>query len=180
MNSPAPITLEDADTVLAIISLGANLPSEFGSPRVVVEQALLALQLLSETPVQRSSCYLTAALDCPPDAPDFINAIALLRVSRSLDAASLLCELHRIEANFGRQRGTGLNQPRSLDLDLISFGTVESQESTLRLPHPRAHERRFVLAPLAELAPGLRLPGHARTVSELLALLGEDQVLRRL
>lgn len=180
MSSPASITLEDADSVLAVISLGANEPSDRGSPQATVERALDALKELSNSPVQCSSCYLTAPVDSPPDAPDFVNAIALLRVPRTLPARDLLTALHRIEANFGRKRGSTANEPRTLDLDLICFGNQQIQSAWLCLPHPRAHLRRFVLAPLAELAPSLQLPGHGESVSEQLAALGQTQGLRRL
>lgn len=180
MSSPANITLEDADSVLAVISLGANQTSAFGSPRETVEKALELLQELTAAPLQRSSCYLTAALDSAPDAPDFVNAAALLRFPRSLPPRDLLVALHRLEADFGRQRGDTMNLPRTLDLDLICLGHHQSQDIALTLPHPRAHLRRFVLAPLVELAPSLQLPGHAKTVSEQLAALGAAQDARRL
>ncbi len=96
--------------------------------------------------------------------PDFINAVVeLLAVS---PAPTLLDQLFAIEERFGRQRSVK-NAPRTLDLDLLLYGEELSQNPQLTLPHPRLHERAFVLAPLAEIAPSLSIPGHG-SVGELL------------
>jgi len=83
-----------------------------------------------------------------------------------------------LEARLGRTRSGLANAPRAIDLDLIAFGTETRTTPTLVLPHPRAHERVFVLAPLAEIAPGLVLPGQQQTVSGLLATLGQLEVTK--
>ncbi len=93
---------------------------------------------------------------------------------------SLLEKLQALEIEFGRRRKHVLNEPRPLDLDLIAFGAEIRATSALILPHPRAHQRRFVLAPLAEIAPELVLPGQTRTVRELLASLSSGEVVTRL
>jgi 2-amino-4-hydroxy-6-hydroxymethyldihydropteridine diphosphokinase len=85
-----------------------------------------------------------------------------------------------LEKEFGRQPKSILNQPRPLDLDLIAFGNETWNTPELILPHPRAHQRQFVLQPLAEIAPEFILPGQGRTVAELLAALATDETLTRL
>lgn len=93
---------------------------------------------------------------------------------------SLLQELHALEQEFGRQPKKVINESRPLDLDLIAFGQQTREGEVLTLPHPRAHMRRFVLEPLAEIAPDLILPGQERTVTDLLAGLQSSERLERL
>jgi 2-amino-4-hydroxy-6-hydroxymethyldihydropteridine diphosphokinase len=88
--------------------------------------------------------------------------------------------LQQIEREFGRQPKKVVNEPRPLDLDLLIFGDEVRSSRELKLPHPRVHERRFVLQPLAELAPGLVLPGQTKTVSQLLSELPPDPGMKRL
>ena len=164
---------------IAVISLGSNLGfagaagvagtpgADLRDPERLLRLALQELQALSALPLTTSSFYRTAPIDCPPGAQDFINAIALLRVARELTADKLLEHLHLIETRFGRQRDGIRNQPRTLDLDLISFGALQCAGPRLILPHPRAHQRLFVMAPLAEVAPDLKLPGQALTAAQL-------------
>ena len=93
---------------------------------------------------------------------------------------SLLEKLQALEVQFGRQPKVVMNESRPLDLDLIAFGDEQRQGVQLTLPHPRFHERRFVLEPMAEIAPGAILPGQTATVAELLARLDTDEKLTRL
>ena len=88
---------------------------------------------------------------------------------------SLLAKLQALEKEFGRKPKKVLNEPRPLDLDLIAFGNQTRAAKELTLPHPRAHQRRFVLQPLSEIAPNLILPGQAKTVAQLLAKLSPDE-----
>ena len=97
-----------------------------------------------------------------------------------LTPESLLVELQALEREFGRQPKLVLNEARPLDLDLIAWGNEVRNTPTLTLPHPRAHQRRFVLQPLSELVPDLVLPGQTQTVAALLAGLRSDEVLERL
>jgi 2-amino-4-hydroxy-6-hydroxymethyldihydropteridine diphosphokinase len=99
------------------------------------------------------------------DQPDFINAVA--KVQTGLSPRELLNALHAIENRHGRRRSVR-NAPRTLDLDLLSYGELVVHEEGLTLPHPRMRERAFVLLPLAEIAPDLSLPGNA-SVAQLLA-----------
>ena len=93
---------------------------------------------------------------------------------------SLLAKLQALEKEFGRRPKTVLNEPRPLDLDLIAFGSETRASKELTLPHPRAHERRFVLQPLSEIAPDLILPGQSQSVAGLLERLPPDPSMRKL
>lgn len=158
----------------AVIALGSNQ----GDSPALLQRAIQCLQELSNEPLRASSFYRTAPMDCPAGSPDFVNAVALLVPQPHETPVSLLQHLHEIEANFGRERGGTRNAPRPLDLDLISFGEARIETEALTLPHPRAHLRRFVLEPLVELAPDLKLPGFDQTVSKQLAGLPSEGVSR--
>jgi len=172
--------LEPPSSAAAPLRVFVALGSNLGDSRAILQQALDRLQTLSTTPLRRSSFWLTAPIDCPPGSPSFINAVAELQPPLLETPDTLLAKLQSIEAEFGRRPKTVLNEPRPLDLDLIAFGDQVRQTPRLILPHPRAAQRRFVLAPLAELAPELRLPGNAKTVRQLLEALGSDQPIQRL
>jgi 2-amino-4-hydroxy-6-hydroxymethyldihydropteridine diphosphokinase len=150
------------------VALGANL----GDPIATVMAAIAALRELPETAfVAASSLYRTAPVGLKHQ-PDFINAV--VELNAVVPAPTLLDMLFAIEARFGRQRSVR-NAPRSLDLDLLLYGEERRADPVLSLPHPRMHERAFVLAPLAELAPGLTIPGHG-PVPELLARCADQPV----
>lgn len=110
----------------------------------------------------------------------FINAAVAFEAEADETPESLLQKLQALEKEFGRQPKQVPNEPRPLDLDLIAFGTEVRATPTLTLPHPRAHLRRFVLAPLAEVAPDFVLPGQRKTIRQLLESLPPDPSLRRL
>ena len=138
---------------LALVALGANL----AEPAVQVRAALAALSRLSGARLLRaSSLYRTAPVGYA-DQPDFINAVCL--VDTTLSAQALLAALHDIEAAFGRERSFR-NAPRTLDLDIIDYAHCRHSSDALTLPHPRAHERSFVMLPLAEIAPDYALGSH--------------------
>lgn len=150
------------------IALGANL----GDPVATVKAAILALRQLPHTRfVAASSLYRTAPVGLRHQ-PDFINAVVALDVVSP--APTLLDDLFDIEARFGRSRSVK-NAPRTLDLDLLLYGDDMSDDPLLTLPHPRLHERAFVLAPLAEIAPDLFIPGRG-AVRELLARCADQQI----
>jgi 2-amino-4-hydroxy-6-hydroxymethyldihydropteridine diphosphokinase len=156
--------------VLAYVGVGANLER----PRVQVEQGIDALGGLSGTQVvARSSLYASAPVDAP--GPEYVNAVVALRTALAADA--LLQALHAIEARFGRERSTR-NAPRSLDLDLLLYGDLHSDEPSLRLPHPRLHQRAFVLRPLLEIAPQLAVSGLGSLSAYLEHV--QDQPIRRI
>jgi 2-amino-4-hydroxy-6-hydroxymethyldihydropteridine diphosphokinase len=153
----------------AFVALGSNL----GDRAEHLEAALREMAVLPATAlVARSSFYETAPFEA--DGGDYLNAVAQLRTA--LDAPSLLRELQAIEALHGRERPY-LNAPRTLDLDLLLHGDTRHAAPELTLPHPRLHERAFVLLPLAEIAPALRVPGHGR-VEDLLRVIGAQRVAR--
>ncbi len=163
------------------IALGANL----GDPVATVTAAINALRELPLTRfVAASSLYRTAPVGLRHQ-PDFINAVVeLVAVSPkgtsfgAPSAPTLLEELFGIEARFGRLRSVK-NAPRTLDLDLLLYGAEVSDDPQLTLPHPRLHERAFVLAPLAEIAPQLLIPGRGR-VADLLLQCADQRIERML
>ena len=137
---------------IAFVGIGSNL----ADPRKQVEEALQELDRLPHTRVvRRSSLYRTAPVG-HLDQPDFINAVAQLETGIAADR--LLAELQNIESHHGRLRSFA-NAPRTLDLDLLVFGNLEMQTENLTLPHPRMHERTFVLKPLIEISADFEIPG---------------------
>ena len=160
----------------AFVALGANL----GDARGTVIRAMRALEILSDGPLIRSALWETEPVDCPPASPKFVNAVIGLTPLKNETPESLLVKLQQLEREFGRQPKTVLNEARALDLDLIAFGSQIRRTNQLVLPHPRAHERRFVLKPLSEIAPGLVLPGQNKSVTQLLAQLPPDQSIRKM
>lgn len=151
----------------AIVALGANLPGRSGSPESAVREAMHRLAELSERAPLCSSLWCSRPVDCPPGSPDFVNAVVALYPRAGTSPLGLLAQLQALEREFGRQHGAGRNAPRVLDLDLIAWGEQRSTTAELELPHPRAHERAFVLLPLVEVAPDLVLPGQRQPVRVL-------------
>ena len=148
---------------LACIGLGANL----GDAKAALHAALGALAQLPGTTLRRaSSIYRSTPVDS--SGPDYLNAVAL--VETRLAPLVLLAELQRIELAHGRERPYH-NAPRTLDLDLLLYGEQRIESATLTVPHPRLHERAFVLRPLAEIAPELVVPsrGQVRNLLESVA-----------
>ena len=142
----------------AVISLGANI----GDPKANLD---LAIGLLREaTEVIAVSTYLQTKPVGGPEQPDYLNAVAI--VESELPAKDLLAVLHGIETAMGRTREIHWG-PRVIDLDLIQYGGLLVNDEKLTLPHPRAHERRFVLAPWFEIEPEAVLLTHGR-ISDLL------------
>src|SRR5258706_6756595 len=159
----------------AFVALGSNL----GDSSNILRRAVRKLEDLSIEPVVRSSFWKTTPVDCPPGSPLFLNAVVALLPDRTATPEHLLSKLKAIEIEFGRQQKSVLNEPRPLDLDLIAFGLEVRDSATITVPHPRAHRRRFVLQPLAELAPDLILPNQQLTVRELVQQLDSaDTVVR--
>ena len=151
----------------ALIALGGNLDS----PRERVLGAFDALNALPGTRlVSRSGLYLSAPISDIPQ-PDYINAVA--RIDTNLPPFELLDALLGIEAANGRRRDS-LNAPRTLDLDLLMYGDTTMADPRLRLPHPRLHQRLFVLLPLLEIAPDCVIPGIGRADGCLNALSGQS------
>jgi 2-amino-4-hydroxy-6-hydroxymethyldihydropteridine diphosphokinase len=137
---------------VAYVGLGANV----GDPRRQIETAITELRMLPDTRVTvASSLYRSAPLGYS-DQPDFLNAVVQLDTGLSPEA--LLDRLRDIEDRHGRERPFA-NAPRTLDLDLLLYGDRVVDTPGLVLPHPRMHERAFVLQPLTEIAPDIAIPG---------------------
>jgi len=142
----------------AVVALGANI----GNPREQIELALTMLRAATEV-IAVSSLHATKPVGGPAQ-PDYINAVCILE--SELPAADLLSLLHGIEKTLGRERQERWG-PRTIDLDLIQYGGLLSSAEELELPHPRAHERRFVLQPWSEIEPDAILLTHGK-ISHLL------------
>ncbi len=155
-----PSTTDAARPVQAFVGLGANL----GDARATLHAALNALALLPHTTLrQSSSLYRSTPIES--SGPDYLNAVVLLETR--LAPHELLAELQGIEAAHGRERPYP-NAPRTLDLDLLLYGEQCIDSATLTVPHPRLHERAFVLRPLAEIAADALVPGVGRVRDLLL------------
>jgi 2-amino-4-hydroxy-6-hydroxymethyldihydropteridine diphosphokinase len=152
---------------LAYVGIGSNQDD----PRA---QVLLALEELDRLPhtrvVKKSALYRSAPVGYAAQ-PDFVNAVAELETA--LPAERLLAELQGIECRHGRRRSFA-NAPRTLDLDLLLFGSLSMATDKLAVPHPRMHERAFVLRPLVEIAPDADIPGRGPAKALLGACAGQD------
>jgi 2-amino-4-hydroxy-6-hydroxymethyldihydropteridine diphosphokinase len=152
---------------VAYVGLGANL----GEPDRQVERALRELDGIARTRVVKASSLYRSAPVGYASQPQFVNAVA--QVDTGLSAVQLLDELHAIEARHGRSRSFA-NAPRTLDLDLLLFGDATIQTPQLAIPHPRMHERAFVLEPLVEIAPEVTIPGRGAARALLSGCAGQS------
>jgi 2-amino-4-hydroxy-6-hydroxymethyldihydropteridine diphosphokinase len=141
---------------LAYVGLGSNL----GHPRRRLARALRTLARLPRTKlIAASRNYVSAPIDTAEPQPDYVNAVAMLRTA--LGPSAMLQQLSAVERRHGRRRKVGerRNAPRVLDLDLLLYGRRRVSQAQLVVPHPRMHERAFVLRPLVEIAPAVTIPG---------------------
>jgi 2-amino-4-hydroxy-6-hydroxymethyldihydropteridine diphosphokinase len=163
---------DDMEPVTAYLALGANLGDRQGQ----LQGARAALAATDGIRVTAASpLYETGAVGGPPGQPLYLTAV--LRVETTLSCRALLERCLAVEARFGRRR---LEQwgPRTLDIDLLFYGGAAVDEPGLVVPHPRLHQRRFVLTPLADLAPELHHPALGRSVLQLLTALGNGESVR--
>ena len=148
-----------------VIALGSNLAGGYGSSEALLEAALAKFPEVGLKVLKRSSWWRSAAWP-DPNAPEYRNGVALVEASAGPEA--VLAALLQVEAELGRTRGER-NAPRTLDLDLIAYGREVRDAPGLTLPHPRAHERRFVMGPLAEIAPAWVHPVLREAAADLAA-----------
>lgn len=160
---------------MILIAMGANLPSVAGPPQQTLEAALAALAEAGIALERRSAWYRSAPSPAG-DQPWYVNGV--VSVATRLAPVELLGLLHRVEARFGRVRRQR-NEPRVLDLDLLDYNGKLRQETPV-LPHPRLHERAFVLLPLADIAPDWRHPASGASLAALIAALPPGQLVERL
>ena len=151
----------------AYVGLGANL----GEPRQQLQEALVAMSGLPRTRLAAHSSFYRSAPVGYDAQPDFVNAVAAL--DTALSAGALLEGLQGIERRHGRERSFP-NAPRTLDLDLLLYGEDSIARPGLTVPHPRMHERAFVLRPLAEIAPDALVPGRGRAAGLLEECAAQD------
>lgn len=160
---------------MILVGIGSNLAApEYRSPLETAAAALTQLPTVGIEVVRRSRWYLSEPVP-RSDQPWFVNAVAVVTAELSPDR--LLERLLALEARFGRIRGLR-NAARTLDLDLLDHDGCRCATASLVLPHPRLHQRRFVLAPLREVAPQWRHPVLGLTAAELLARLPDGQPIR--
>lgn len=178
MTRMPPLTAPDPrpgrDVVHAVVAIGANLGDRHETIRRAIDR-ISRLPLVDDVRLSELHETVAVRLDGPdPDAPTYVNAVAL--VSTRLAPQVLLGLLHAIEDEHGRERRERWGD-RTLDLDLITYGTLLSDDPHLQLPHPRAAERLFVLEPWSSLDPDAEIPGHGRIatlIDELRADAGDD------
>lgn len=152
------------------IALGSNLGDREANLRRGVE--LLLARVPEAQLMAVASLYETEPVDCAPGTQAFINTV--IEVVADLSPMQMHAHLAAVEQAMGRPARREKNSPRTLDLDLLYAGAFVSNSPSLTIPHPRLHQRRFVLQPLAEIRPDLVLPGQTKTITELLAELSDD------
>lgn len=179
--SPNPNVI-DADTLTgemhpirrAVLAIGSNLGDRMTNLQGAVDA-------IADTPevwlTGVSPVYETTPVNSPDGSPDFLNAVVL--IDTTLSAARMLDRAQAVEAAFGRDReAVQANAPRTLDVDLIVVGDRRSDTDELRLPHPRAAQRSFVLAPWFDLEPDAVIPGQG-AIADLLETTGREGIARR-
>lgn len=161
---------------MILIGIGSNLAAPPATtPLETAQAALSALAAPHLQPIACSPWYESAPVP-QSDQPWFANAVALIATEREPDV--LLAWMLEVEARFGRVRDER-NAPRTLDLDLLDYDGLVVETPSLTLPHPRLHERRFVLEPIRDIAPNWHHPLFGATAAEMLARLAPGQRLRR-
>jgi 2-amino-4-hydroxy-6-hydroxymethyldihydropteridine diphosphokinase len=158
------------------IALGSNIENRLANLREGYKRASLLHE--AGQAIQVSSIYETSPVDCKPGTTPYLNAV--MEINFSEPPIALLDQLLRIEREMGRPSKRPRNSPRTIDLDLLYVGNLVLNNPEIIIPHPRLCQRRFVLTPLAEIAPELILPGHSRCVRALLADLNDPGEVIRL
>jgi len=162
------------------IALGSNLGDRMANLRAARKEIVDLVRQRTDSPgranvnppVLSSPIYETEPVDCEPDAGKFLNAV--LEIEYDGDPSALLEQLVRVEESLGRKRDHARNVSRKIDIDLLYADDLSVENERLQLPHPRLHQRKFVLQPLADIQPDLTLPNQTKTVRELLAQIGDS------
>ena len=157
------------------IALGSNLGDRMANLRAARNEIVDLVRQRTDSPgranvkspMRSSPIYETEPVDCEPDAGKFLNAV--LEIDYDGDPSELLEQLIRVEESLGRKRDHARNVSRKIDIDLLYADDLSVENERLQLPHPRLHQRKFVLQPLADIRPDLTLPNQTKTVRELLA-----------
>ncbi len=157
---------------MILVALGANLPSRFGTPAQTLYAALKAMAQVEIWPVQISRVWKTAPVPFVEGDPWYHNAVCA--VDTDFEPQELLAALLSIEEDFGRMR-TVKNAPRLLDLDLIAYDDELISDKDLIVPHPRMHERAFVLMPMSDIVDEWVHPEIKKTLEDMIAALPADQ-----
>ena len=161
---------------MILVGIGANLIAPDGSaPIDTCRRAAIALDSMAGFRLVGLSRWFATKPIPASDQPDYVNGVASMVVLGSSDPTDLLIRLQTIESFFGRVR-TVPNAPRTLDLDIVAIGGLVRAAPDPILPHPRCHERAFVLEPLRDVAPNWVHPTTSRTAAEMLATLGDQGV----
>ena len=147
------------------IALGSNLGDRMANLRAARKEIVDLANV--KPPIRSSPIYETEPVDCEPDAGKFLNAV--LEIDYDGAPSALLEQLVRVEESLGRRRDHARNVSRKIDIDLLYADDLSVENERLQLPHPRLHQRKFVLRPLADIRPDLTLPNQTKTVRELLA-----------
>ena len=162
------------------IALGSNLGDRMANLRAARKEIVDLVRQRTDSPgranvkspMRSSPIYETEPVDCEPDAGKFLNAV--LEIDYDGDPSELLEQLIRVEESLGRKRDHARNVSRKIDIDLLYADDLNVNNERLQLPHPRLHQRKFVLQPLADIRPDLTLPNQTKTVRELLAQIGDS------
>ena len=147
------------------IALGSNLGDRMANLRAARKEIVDLANV--KPPIRSSPIYETEPVDCEPDAGKFLNAV--FEIDYDGDPSALLEQLVRVEESLGRKRDHARNVSRKIDIDLLYADDLSVENERLQLPHPRLHQRKFVVQPLADIRPDLTLPNQTKTVRELLA-----------
>jgi 2-amino-4-hydroxy-6-hydroxymethyldihydropteridine diphosphokinase len=158
------------------IALGSNIGDRLGH----LQEGFRRILRLNDPagPVRRSAIYETSPVDSPPDASAYLNAV--VEIEFAGPAITLLDALSQIERDMGRPSKRPRNAPRIIDLDVLYTGNLILNNPEIIIPHPRLVQRRFILTPLAEIAPDLILPGQSKSVQELLNQLEDQSSVQRI
>src|SRR5947199_9615415 len=152
------------------IAVGSNLGDRMANLSAA-RQAIVDLANV-KSPVLNSPIYETEPVDCEPGAGKFLNAV--MEIEYDGDPTDLLQEMIRIEESLGRDRKHARNISRKIDIDLLYADDLNVENERLQLPHPRLHQRKFVLQPVADIQPDLTSPNQTKTVRELLTQIGDS------